>query len=405
MTIAKGVFKQLRYAKESSFGVASTDAGQIIRRVTGTVDLAKASFQSQEIRPDQQLADFRHGSRSVKGAWNGELSPGTYKDLLGSLLRGSWASGATTGAQTNLSSVNPNKVSRAAGSFLTDGFKLGDVVRMTGWTTTMAAYNATNLRIVGLTASQLTLAPLGSGVALAFPAKSAGDSVTITVVGKKLVTPASGLLDESYTLEAWFSDIAQSEQYLGCKVSQAVISLPPTGMSTVNFTFLGQNLGVTGTSAYFSSPTAPTTSGVLAAPNGSLSCGGVDVGVVTNLSLTVNGQFTTEPVVGSNILPDIYPGTLVINGQFTALFQDATLRDLFINEVETELRVYLTTNNTAAADFVAFNLQRLKLNGDDKNDGTKGIVQTFPFQALLNVNGGTGTTGDYATLVVQDSLA
>jgi hypothetical protein len=188
-------------------------------------------------------------------------------------------------------------------------------------------------------------------------------------------------------------------------VSQAVISLPPTGMSTVNFTFLGQNLGVTGTSAYFSSPTAPTTSGVLAAPNGSLSCGGVDVGVVTNLSMTVNGQHTMEPVVGSNIAPDIYPGTLVVNGQFTALFQDATLRDLFINEVETELRVYLTTNNTAAADFVAFNLQRLKLNGDDKNDGTKGVVQTFPFQALLNVNGGTGTTGDYATLVVQDSLA
>jgi len=50
-------------------------------------------------------------------------------------------------------------------------------------------------------------------------------------------------------------------------------------------------------------------------------------------------------------------------------------------------------------------LPRIKLGGQQKNDGSGGIVQTFPFQALLNANGGTGTSSEQTTIVIQDTAA
>ena len=67
-----------------------------------------------------------------------------------------------------------------------------------------------------------------------------------------------------------------------------------------------------------------------------------------------------------------------VTGQFTAYFQDATLRDLFINETESQLAVALTADNTAAAAFVAFVMSRIKVGGASKTDGEGGLVQTFP---------------------------
>ena len=81
------------------------------------------------------------------------------------------------------------------------------------------------------------------------------------------------------------------------------------------------------------------------------------------------------------------------------------MRDYFINETEIGLVVAMTTNNSANADFIAFNMPRIKLGSADKNDGEDGITQTFNYTALFNTNGGAGTSGDQTTLVVQDSQA
>jgi hypothetical protein len=50
-------------------------------------------------------------------------------------------------------------------------------------------------------------------------------------------------------------------------------------------------------------------------------------------------------------------------------------------------------------------MPRVKLGGSAKDDGEKGLVQTIPYQALFNGSGGTGTTSEQTTLVIQDSLA
>ena len=179
--IATGVFKKLVAKKQSALGTKATaGSAQEYRRVTSTIDLQKQTYQSNEIRPSMQRSDFRHGIRSVGGAINGELSCGTYQQFIESVLRAAASTAATTGAQTNITAAVTSGAegtfTRAAGSFLTDGFKIGMVVRASGIATTGVPNNAHNCLITSLTALVMTGVMLDG---VAFGAKAAGDTVTI----------------------------------------------------------------------------------------------------------------------------------------------------------------------------------------------------------------------------------
>ena len=402
MPIAQGVSKQLRYKKEVSWGVApGVGSAQQLRRVTSSIDLQKQTYASEEIRTDQQDAEFRHGVRSVAGTLNGELSVGTYNDFYAAVLRQGWQTAATTGALTNVTAATASpQFVRAAGSFLTDGFKVGDVIRWTGWTVA-TENNDRNFLITALTATDMTGAFL-DGTAVG--AKAAGDSVTATLVGKKTFVPTTGHTDDSFAFEHWYSDVAQSELFLGCKIQNMAFSLPPTGIATVSMEVMGKDIQ-TATAQYYTSPTAVTTGGTLAAVNGAMYIGGTKVALLTGLDFTINSNLTAEPVVGSNSYPSIFQGRVQVDGNATVFFEDATYRDVFINETETSIIGVFTENNTQTSGFTSFVFPRVKSGGSGKDDGEKGIIQTVPFKMLINVNGGSGTDSVQSTISIQDSAA
>ena len=128
--IAQGVSKILAYKKQTGLGsAASGSGGQQLRRTSSTINLTKEAYQSAEIRPDQQIADYRHGSKQVTGSIAGELSPGTYKDLMGSVLRQDFTavSSMTSAAVTIVASTGV--ITFQTGNPLTSGIKAGMVVR------------------------------------------------------------------------------------------------------------------------------------------------------------------------------------------------------------------------------------------------------------------------------------
>lgn len=408
MTISIGVKKAVSYKKEVTFGTipaATGPFGQAMRRVTSNIELTKATFKSAEIRPDLQVGDFRHGGRSVSGSIAGELSVGTHADFIASGLRQAWQAVATSGALTTVAAAvttgAQGTLTRSAGSFLTDGFKLGDVVRCTGWTTTATANNAHNFWIISLTATVMTGLFL-DGVAMA--PKVAGDSVIITQAGRKTWTPATGQTNDSYAIEHYFADIGQSEVFSGCRVSQIDVKLPATGMAGLDVMFMGQNM-VPASSQYFTTPLAVTTGSTLAAVNGALILGGQVVGIVTGANIKLNGNATRGDIVGSVFTPDVFMGRVEVDGQLTIYFQDAVARDAFVNETEMGLSIALTANNTANSDFQVFSMPRIKFNGANKSDGEVGLILTAEFRALFNTNGGAGTSTVQTTMTVQDSLA
>lgn len=92
MTIATGSRHDMAYVVESVFGTTPTTPTFTPIRHTGTtIGLSKDAIESEELRQDRQIANYRHGNKSVAGDVNIELSYGTFDDLLEATLAGTWA--------------------------------------------------------------------------------------------------------------------------------------------------------------------------------------------------------------------------------------------------------------------------------------------------------------------------
>lgn len=398
MATASGINKIVSYKKETAFGElpSPTTGGQTIRRVSSTFNLTKETYQSEEIRTDYQLVDFRHGVRAVEGSLSGELSAGTYADFLASALARNWtaATPSALGSTTIASVGGTYTITRTTGSWLTDAVRVGNVIRLTGFAT---ANNNANLLVIALTATVATVVAL-NGVALTPETVASGG--TFTATGKTTYAPTTGHTDDSYTFEEWYADIGQSEVTVGNKVNTVGIALPATGLTTIDLSFMGQDLKQRGTSQFFTSPTTQNTNGIFAAVNGALIVNGAPVALVTGANFNINRNMTSEAVVGSNIRPEIYEGRIIVDGDFTTLFQDGTFAGYFDEETEISLVVALTANSLPNSEFMSFTIPRLKLSTDTKDDGEKGIVSSNSFQALK----GNGANGfEATTLMIQDS--
>lgn len=397
MATASGINKIVSYKKETTFGTLPSASGaQTIRRVSSSFNLTKETYQSEEIRTDYQLTDFRHGVRAVEGNISGELSAGAYSDFLASSLARNWtaATPSALGSTTIASVTGTYTITRTTGSFLTDGVRVGNGIRLTGFATNN---NNKNLLVIALTATVATVVALNGATLTPETVASGG---TYTVSGKTTYAPTTGHTDDSYSFESWQSDIGQSEVFVGNKVNTVGIALPATGLTTVDLSFMGQDLKQRSTSQYFTSPTAQGNNGIFAAVNGALIVNGSPVALVTAANININRNMTSEAVVGSNIKPEIYEGRIVVDGDFSTLYQDGTFAGYFDTEAEISLVVALTANSLPNSEFMSFTLPRLKLSTDTKDDGEKGIVSQNSFQALK----GNGMNGfEATTIMIQDS--
>ena len=397
MATATGINKTVSYKKETTFGTLPSASGaQTIRRVSSSFNLTKETYQSEEIRTDYQLVDFRHGVRSVEGNISGELSAGTYADFLASALARDWtAATPSTLDSTTIALVGGTyTITRTTGSWLTDAVRVGSVIRLTGFAT---ANNGANLLVIALTATVATVVALNN-VQLTPETVASGGAFVVT--GKTTYAPTTGHTDDSYTFEEWYADIGQSEVTVGNKVNTVGIALPATGLTTIDLGFMGQDLKQRGTSQFFTTPSAQNSNGIFAAVNGALLVNGSPVALVTGVNFNINRNMASEAVVGSSVKPEIYEGRIIVDGDFSTLYQDGTFAGYFDTEAEISLVVALTANSLPNSEFMSFTLPRLKLSTDTKDDGEKGIVSQNSFQALK----GNGTNGfEATTIMIQDS--
>lgn len=79
------------YVKEDVSNTTPASAKFTPFRVTSSgLDINIATLESEELRDDAETADFRLGARSVEGTVTGEMSFGTFDDLIAAALRGEW---------------------------------------------------------------------------------------------------------------------------------------------------------------------------------------------------------------------------------------------------------------------------------------------------------------------------
>lgn len=404
MALQQNVATTLTIADESVWGTAATAGGasQILRRVSSTLSLNKDVYQSAEVLQSRQIVDSRHGTRRVQGDISGELSPNSYEMLFEAWTRGTWAATTTiTEATVAMSSatlsISSNVITASAGSFITSGLRIGTIIRLgAGFA---AGNQGKNLRITAMTATSLTVV----GATLT---NEAGPLATysISIPGKSVYVPETGHVNRSFTVEVNYSDIDVSELYTGCRVGRMQIGLPGSGMATSLFGFTGRDMSIlSGASApYFTSATAATSSGILAAVNGSLLINGTSIAVVTGMELTGELSAQSDAVVGSNYTPDVFLGRAALSGNVTMLLENSTYIDAFINESELSLAAQLNVDNSDATDFFSVFMPRIKLGSATvQRQGEGGIPVSFSFQALKK-SAATGHTA--TTVLIQDSM-
>lgn len=89
--MANGSRHSMRYVAETVYGqTPATPAFKMIRHTGTTLGLSKESLQSEELRDDRQISDFRHGAYQVGGDINIELSFDSFDELLEAVLLGTW---------------------------------------------------------------------------------------------------------------------------------------------------------------------------------------------------------------------------------------------------------------------------------------------------------------------------
>lgn len=383
-TKAKGVSKQIAYKKETTFGVLSgTTGGKLLRRTSADFTSTRESYESAEIRTDRQIADFRLGTRSSDGSLSGELSPNSYTDFVQSIMAKDFAVGGTATGLSITVAVSGGfyTLTRATGSFITDLFKVGEVVRMTG-AGLNAANSANNLLVITVSALVLTVRVLSST-----PLVAEGPIATVSIAstGKETIIPLTGHTDDSYTVEEFYSDIAQSEVHTGLKIGTWGVTVPASGLVTTDFTMMGKGLNTKATTQYFTTPTALGTTGIVAAVNGAVIVNGLATGAcVTSFDFSVDRGMEASQCIGSDSAEAIFAGTIRVTGNMSVYFEDAYVRDLFENETDTSLVLALATGSEKTAGVMTFVLPKVTLSSFSKSDTELGITATCAFTAQLN---------------------
>ena len=91
MAIANGAQHSLQYVAETAYGTTpAAPTWSVLPHNSASLALSKDAIESEKLRGDRQVEDFRHGNKSVSGDVVGELEYGAFDDLLEAALCGAW---------------------------------------------------------------------------------------------------------------------------------------------------------------------------------------------------------------------------------------------------------------------------------------------------------------------------
>jgi hypothetical protein len=400
----------MAYKLQSLQGTQVSGAGATqLRQADGSAGhkFSKGITESTEVRPDGMRSRGRHGIQKVASSWRHQMSIGSCEPIIEAIARDTWGTAdlaitqaTTLGGSAAATSVTTgaNSIIAAAGSWILQGFRVGDVVRPSGLPD--AGNNGINVRITGLTALIITTAETLTVNA------TPDTSFTITRPGKKLVPFAGGsLLSRWFTTEDYEADIDGTEvatdfAWTNAKVTMApngILMLDPGGIGT------GQFQTLTGASApLFTSP-ALNTAVPLAVVDATLRLGTTDLTELTAFDLTMDIGGVAPETFGSGsqkYSPTVMTGQMGVNLSLTALRKDLAYVANYIAEDVLTLHCLAVEHGTT--NFIAFSLTNFTFGGVDKSALNRAAgPRTQTIQVPVGLVGKDETGGAYDAAMIK----
>lgn len=351
----------IAYKAQTALGAKATGTGAKILRTSGGSGgaLTKATAASDEVRRDAMRTRGRHGTQRSSGSYTAELSSGSFDDILEAVMRGTWAAAITvSSAQIPSITTTASTIIAVSGSWITLGLRVGDVIKLT--TTSTPTNNNKFLRIIGLTATVITVAETLTVAA------TADTTYSVVRSGRKLIQPAAPI-KRYFTIEEYEADIDSSEVFQDAMFGSLKLSMAPNGMlsADIGWTGTGAFETLTGASApMFTTPVASTAL-PMAVADATLRIGGSDLIDLTSFDVSFELGLTAPDVAAGKVAPDIFTAPMAVTINFTTLRQDVSRVAQLLNETRGDL--LLLAWDDSKTNFFALNANNFTLGGVTKS--------------------------------------
>lgn len=253
--MANGNRHSLYYVPETTYGVTpATPAFKYFRHNTTTLALAKNTLQSEEIRPDRQIVDFRMGTGQTGGEVVSELAYGDFDDMLEALMMGTWTTNVLKVGTTRRSFTMLRRFEDLAGASpnnknvqILTGMELNT---MSLQVTTEAIVQMTmgfvgqDMKLAAANPTGATLAAAGTGLAMdSFTGTITEGGMAIAVIteiqlqvengiepryvvgSRSSIRPSSGRCTVTGQITAYFEDSYLLEKYINETTSNIEFTL------------------------------------------------------------------------------------------------------------------------------------------------------------------------------------
>ena len=197
----------------------------------------------------------------------------------------------------------------------------------------------------------------------------------------------AGVTRRSFSLMRHFTDQVAADKpfhvFNGVEYNTFNITVGPTAIVTGSFTVLGRDLELSTTAPAGSTLGVPSENCPFSGFSGVIREGGAIIGILTEISLTLENGLAVRPVIGDarTIKPQI--GRSNLTGQVTAYFENSALLEKFINETASSLEFELADSTHK----YVFNLPNIKYNGGQPDTSGQGAISlALPIQALYDAD-------------------
>lgn len=389
--------RYVAFKAQAALGTPASGTGALILRDAGGSEgkLTKNAIKSKENRRDAQQTRGRHGmQKTAGGPYDTEMSIGLMDGILQAVMRGTWDAEITkTAADFTSITIASNVITLNSGDPRALGFRVYDIMRITGSDT--AANNDRNLRIAGMTASTITVAPPPDADDLT-DAGIADTNASLVRVGRKVIMPAAGSLVNTYfSVEEYEADMDQSEFFANCLWSGIKFTMQPDGLLMASPSWVGTGdftVEPSESSPVFTDPSTPT--GVqLAVKDATLRLGDTDIVELTAFDLTLDNGAVAPPVAAGKTSPTVMGGQNQVSMNLTLLRKDMTYVSAFLNETGLSLNLLAVEESAEPKAFFALNVPFFTLGGVDKSTASNAGGARTQTLAVPTDLVGTDTSG------------
>lgn len=361
-----GSFKTARFTSEQYSGTPETT-------------------ESQQIRTDRLSSGQVVTGLTVSGGHNFELAKEeAIEDFLESAMFNTWATSSQKAATMDIDTV-AHTISRATGSFLTDGVVVGDFIKLTNFA---ASGNNVIVMAMEVTALEITYAgPTGMVDVTA-------DAANFQVCDKLSI----GTSKKSLTVEKTFLDLTTKALiYRGCLVSEMELNVEYGSLINGAFKTSGNDYVAADAASEFASyneyfkaaATSQSMNGSVDMPFLATNVTGTweqDTFCIQSLKLGLNNNLTTLNCIGREAPEDYSPGTAQITASLSSYLKDTNWSMLAKKLSQESFSLGFEVKNTDG--WYGFYIPALQVSFDDPQSGGQNQEISMDMTGVAKVGSG-----------------